>query len=247
MEQDAIRIALFGKENIAAEGILTDNNNAENYDQIESGLIETMKTWKKGGAAYDYLSPNFDTIDKNIKKTANEGPGVRHQYDGLTNTFTKDLLNRLTTIVGGLKYRPDTIYTNWSLIKNWTDWQENNTNLESSKQQVISGQRTLTYRGINIMEIQQYENWRTADFAKDQRTTAQVNANAPKRNHVDTANFAIYCRKQDLQLGVDTESGLRDLRVVFLDGPDKNIYIKANYFLDFRFATPLPNAFRAAL
>ena len=203
MELDVLRISLFGKSDIASANILRDNaNKAKFYDNINSGLVETFKTWKKGGANFDHLASNFDAISKNVNNAANEGPTLDHQYEGFTNTFAKDIFRKLTRIKDGLRHKPDTLYCNWSLAENWRDWQENNVNLESSKSQEVTGAVSNTYRGYPIVVLDRYETWRATDFAKDKRTTAQINANAPERNFVDTANFAVFANKMDLQVGI---------------------------------------------
>lgn len=263
MVQDTIRICLFGgsalssgaatsAKNGAGTNVLTDATKVKEFNQIAYGLIETAKHWRRNEPA---LKDNFINIDKNqTGAITNNVPGTlvpsgilnNEQYN-LSATYARDIFRQLVR-PSYLDIEPDILLCSSSLYYNYTEYLEGNgvtTRLQSDQERETGGSAyrgNNQFRGVPIQEIKRYDTWRAKNFTRNYNAITTAN-----KSHTDTAHFALYARKDNLQVGIASTESVDNLRIVHPDAENDLIYIKGDYYLDFKFVSPLEKSFRVAL
>lgn len=125
--------------------------------------------------------------------------------------------------------------TSNKLFKNYQKW------VKRANGYGVQGNIDLTQKGItdpmvdgeSLTPIVQYDRWRKNDFV----------TGTPPSIHLP--HFALFTRKEYLQVGVDDVASLEEITMEYIGGDDENFYIKANYLVDFKMTNPYE--FRAAI
>ena len=186
-------------------------------------------------AAYDVVKKGllptlqyFNTItelqDNFVELSKNSGTSQQT----LTADYAKGIYEEVVDV---MDFDGDSLFSNHALYKNYSKWMKNALELESSKSQVQQGIPNLIIDGERITPIKNYDRWRKNDFTVS--------------NHTHLPHFALFTKKEYLQIGVDSEAALSDLIFEYPGGSDENFYIKANYMIDFKMTNPYE--FKAAI
>lgn len=225
MELDLLRIVLLGDKDIATQDILTDEATfAKYYDTIDKGLIPTLQ----------YLSTLPEFADSFIDLPQNDAATI-----ALQNTFAADdALKIYEEILDQYDFDPDILLTSNRLFKNYQKWvkRANGYGLQSNVDLTMKGTGDLQVDGQMLKPIVNYDRWKQKDFIVD---------NDPAEDTIHLPHFALNTRKEYLQVGVDSEAALSDLRLEYIGGADETFWIKGNYMLDFKMVNPY--ALKAAL
>lgn len=220
MELDLLRIVLLGDTDIATQSVLTDDAAyAKYYNTIDKGLIPTLQYL----ATLPEFSDNFIDLAQNDEATV-----------ALQNTFAStDALEIFEEVSDQYDFDSDILLSSNRLFKNYAKWvkRANGFGVQSNIDDTIKGVKQAMIDGNNITPIVNYDRWKQKDF---------VQAGA-----VHIPHFALNTRKEFLQVGVDSEAALSDLRFEYIGGKDETFWIKANYMLDFKMVNPY--ALKAAL
>lgn len=217
---DMQRIVLTGDEDIATQGILTDSASmAKFYNTIPKGLIPTLQ----------YLKTFPDFADKFIPLSKNTEATKADQYN-LGSEYALDLYEELTD---QYDFDGDILLTSNRLFKNYVKWlkRANGYGLQSNIDDTVKGIREAQIDGESLVPVVNYDRWKGKDFVTDGK--------------VHLPHFAIFTRKEHLQVGVDSEAALSDLTLEYIGGADERFWIKGNYMLDFKMTNPY--ALKAAL
>ena len=163
------------------------------------------------------LADNFVELTKNAgtDQFTLDADYARGIYENITDTMDFD---------------GDRVLSSYALYKNYENYFKNYL-LESSKMAIQTGIPSLSVDGSQIATIRNYDRWRKNDFLV--------------ADHIHLPHFALNTRKEYLQIGVDSEAALSDLRFEYIGGSDENFYIKANYMMDFKMTNPYE--FKAAI
>lgn len=225
MELDLLRIVLLGDKDIATQDILTDEATyAKFYNTIDKGLIPTLQ----------YLSTLPEFADAFVDLPQNDAATI-----ALQNTFgATDALDIYEKILDQYDFDSDILLTSNRLFKNYQKWvkRANGYGLQSNVDLTMKGTGDLQIDGESLKPIVNYDRWKQKDFIVD---------NDPDPDTIHLPHFALNTRKEYLQVGVDSEAALSDLRLEYIGGADETFWIKANYMLDFKMVNPY--ALKAAL
>ena len=225
MELDLLRIILLGDKDIATQDVLTDTANmAKYYDTIDKGLIPTLQ----------YLRGLPEFADQFVTLAQNNAGTI-----ALQNTFAAtDALDIYEEILDQYDFDSDMLLSSNRLFKNYQKWvkRANGYGLQSNVDLTMKGANNLTVDGEDLKPVVNYDRWRQKDFIVD---------NDPNPDTIHIPHFALNTRKEFLQVGVDSEAALTDLRLEYIGGADETFWIKANYMLDFKMVNPY--ALKAAL
>ncbi|MGV3695502.1 hypothetical protein [Flavobacterium sp.] len=223
MALDLQRNVLMADKDIAAQDILTDEATyAQFYNTIDKGLIPTL--------AYLKTLPEFE--DAFIELDRNTGP-MFDQLD-LPNGYAKDIYRGVVRRNYG--FTGDLLLSSNELYLNYEDWVTEGVGpLQSNIDTVVNGTKNLKISGQAITPVVNYDRWKAKDFV----TGAGDNAT------IHLPHFALFTRKEWLQVGVDDEKSLTDITLEYIGGKEETFWIKANYMLDFKM--PNPYAMKAAL
>lgn len=214
MQQDTQRIVLCADADIAAQNILTDEATyAKFYDTIDKGLIPTL--------AYLKTLPEF--ADQFVALDANTG-SMEDQLN-LSSGYAKDLYRKVVRRNYG--FQGDILLSSNELYLNYEDWLTDGVGpLQSNIDTVVNGTRNLRVSGQAITPVVNYDRWKAKDF---------VTGN-PETIHLP--HFALFTRKEFLQVGVDDVNSLTNIVLEYEGGSSEKFWIKANYMLDFKFTNP---------
>lgn len=222
MKADLLRIVLMGDKDIAAQDILTDEaGKVEFYDIIDKGLLPTLQYLK----TLPEFAGNFVALDKNT--------GAMTDQLNLTTTYALDLYESLLDDV--YDFEGDMLMTSNRLFKNYQKWvkRANGFGVQGNIDATQKGVTDPIVDGESLTPIVQYDRWRKTDF---------VTGVTP---HIHIPHFALFTKKEYLQVGVDDAASLEDITLEYIGGDDESFYIKANYMVDFKMTNPY--AFRAAI
>jgi hypothetical protein len=222
MKADLLRIALMGDKDIASQDILTDEaGKAQFYDIIDKGLLPTLQYLK----TLPEFAGNFVALDKNT--------GAMTDQLNLPATYALDLYESVLDDV--YDFDGDSLLTSNRLFKNYQKWvkRANGFGIQSNVDLTQKGITDPMVDGESLKPIVQYDRWRKNDFV----------TGAPA--HIHLPHFALFTRKEYLQIGVDDAASLEDITLEYIGGKDETFYIKANYLVDFKMTNPY--AFRAAI
>jgi hypothetical protein len=222
MKADLLRIVLMGDKDIAAQDILTDEaGKVQFYDVIDKGLLPTLQYLK----TLPEFAGNFVALDKNT--------GAMTDQLNLTTTYALDLYESLLDDV--YDFEGDTFLTSNRLFKNYQKWvkRANGYGVQGNIDATQKGVTDPIVDGESLTPIVQYDRWRKTDF---------VTGGTP---HIHLPHFALFTKKEHLQVGVDDAASLEDITLEYIGGDDESFYIKANYMVDFKMTNPY--AFRAAI
>lgn len=221
MSLDLQRIVLLGDKDILTQDVLTDEaGKGKFYNTIDKGLIPTLMYLK----TLPEFTNNFVDLDKNtgamtdqLKLDPEYALGV---YEEVVDTYDFD---------------GDILLSSNRLFKNYTSWlkRANGYGVQGNIDSTVKGLGDVTIDGERISPIVNYDRWKNTDFVTGE----------PASIHLP--HFALFSRKEYLQVGVDSEAALQDLRLEYIGGEDETFWIKANYMLDFKLVNPY--AIKAAI
>lgn len=220
MRLDFQRIVLMADEDIADQDILTDEATmAKYYNTIPKGLIPTLQ----------YLKTLPEFTDQFIPLSANNEATVAEQY-ALDPEYALGIYEE---VVDQYDFDGDILLTSNRLFKNYTKWlkRANGYGIQQNIDKTISGIKDATIDGEKLAPIVNYDRWKGKDFV----TAGKV--------HIP--HFALFSKKEYLQVGVDDAAALDNLTFEYVGGADETFWIKGNYMLDFKMVNPY--AMKAAL
>lgn len=222
MKLDLQRIVLMGDEDIAAQNILTDEaGKVKFYDIIDKGLLPTLQYLK----TLPEFAGNFYPLSKNS--------GAMTDQLNLPATYALDLYESVVEDV--TDFDADILLTSNKLFKNYQKWvkRANGYGLQSNVDLTQKGVKNLQVDGENLTPVVHYDRWRKNDFVTGDPA------------HIHLPHFALYTRKEYLQVGVDDAASLEDITLEYIGGSEETFWIKANYLVDFKMTNPY--AFTAAI
>lgn len=220
MKADLLRIVLMGDKDIAAQDILTDEaGKAKFYDIIDKGLLPTLQYLK----TLPEFAGNFVDLTKNT--------GLQAAQLNLDATYALDLYESVLDDV--YDFDGDMLMTSNRLFKNYQKWvkRANGFGIEGNVERTMKGVTDPIVDGEKLTPVVQYDRWRKNDFL-----TA---------GHIHLPHFALFTKKEYLQVGVDDAASLEDITMEYIGGDSETFWIKANYLVDFKMTNPYE--FRAAL
>jgi hypothetical protein len=221
MALDLQRIALMGDKDIAAQDILADEAvKAPFYDIIDKGLIPTLQYLK----TLPEFAGNFVALDKNT--------GARTAQISLDADYA---LNKYEEVVDVYDFDGDTLLSSNIMFKNYQKWvkRANGYGVQGNVDNTQNGVPNPKIDGVDILPIVNYDRWKKNDFTTGATPTTHL------------PHFALFTRKEYLQIGVDDTASLQDLTLEYVGGKDETFWIKANYMVDFKMTNPY--ALKAAL
>lgn len=224
MALDLQRIVLMADKDVAAQDILTDEvTKAQFYNTIDKGLIPTLAYLK----TLPEFADAFVTLDKNTGDMADQLT--------LGNTYALDLYESITDDV--YDFDGDLFLTSNRLYKNYQKWVKrvNGYGLQQNVDLTQNGVKDVSVDGEKLVPVVHYDRWRKADF---------ITGEAPDET-IHLPHFALLTRKEYLQVGVDDQASLTDIKLEYIGGKEETFWIKANYLLDFKMVNPY--AMKAAL
>jgi len=211
---DMQRIVLTGDENIAAQDILTDEAAmAKYYNTIGKGLIPTLQYLK----TLPEFEENFVTLAKNT--------GAKTDQLNLTSEYALGIYEEVTD---QYDFDGDILLSSNRLFKNYEKWvkRANGYGLQSNVDLTQKGVGNLSVNGENISPVVNYDRWKAKDFVTGDPATIHL------------PHFALFTRKEWLQVGVDEQAALQNLTLEYIGGKEETFWIKANYMLDFKMVNP---------
>lgn len=223
MALDMQRIVLTGDKDIAAQDILTDEATmAKFYNTIDKGLIPTLQYLK----TLPEFADQFVALDKNT--------GTWEQQKALGTEYALDLYEE---VVDTYDFDGDILLSSNRLYKNYAKWvkRANGYGLQSNVDLTQKGIKEVFSDGEKVVPVVNYDRWKAKDF---------MTGVAPN-NKVHLPHFALFTKKEFLQVGVDDEASLSNITLEYIGGADETFWIKANYMLDFKMTNPY--AMKAAL
>lgn len=225
MKLDMQRIVLLADEDVATQDILTDEvTMAKYYDTIDKGLISTLQYLK----TLPEFADQFVALSKNAEAT------IPLQY-ALDPEYAVELYEEVTD---QYDFDGDILLSSNRLFKNYTKWLKrgNGYDIQQNIDATKNGVKEAYVDGEKIVPVVNYDRWRAKDFIVD---------NDPAANTIHLPHFALFSRKEYLQVGIDETASLENLTFEYVGGADEKFWIKANYMLDFKMVNPY--AMKAAL
>lgn len=216
MLMDMQRIVLLADEDIEAQNILTNEASmAKFYNTIPKGLISTLqylKTLPEFAENFVALSKNTGAMSSQLSLDAEYALNI---YENVTDQYDFD---------------GDILLSSNVLFKNYEKWvkRANGYGLQSNVDLTQRGVGNLSVNGENILPIVNYDRWKKKDF---------VTGTAPNQT-IHLPHFALFTRKEWLQVGVDEQAALQNLTLEYIGGKEETFWIKANYMLDFKMVNP---------
>jgi hypothetical protein len=215
MTLDLQRIVLLADKDIAALDVLTDEATyTQFYNTIDKGLISTL--------VYLKTLPEFAGMFQPLTKNT----GAMTDQLNLPATYAVELYESITDNV--YDFDGDIFLTSNRLFKNYAKWLKrgNGYSIESNIQRTQDGVTDPRVDGQNLAPVVNYDRWRKKDFITGDPATIYL------------PHFAMFTRKEWLQVGVDDLRSLTDIRMEYVGGADERFWFKANYMLDFKMVNP---------
>jgi hypothetical protein len=218
MALDLQRIALLSDANIATQDILTDPaTKAPFYNIIEKGLIPTLQYLK----TLPEFADNFVTLEQNTGTLADQmffsAEAAVELYESLileSYDFDGDMLlssNRLALSYDKFLRRG------------------NGYNIQGNLDTTQKGIQGAEVSGHPVVSVKNYDRWKKKDFLIE-------DANGDPTIHLP--HFAMFTKKEFLQIGVDDTAALENLTLEYIGGKDETFWIKGNYMVDFKMVNP---------
>lgn len=217
MALDLQRIVLLGDEDIADQDILTDANKAEFYNIIDKGLLPTLAYLK----TLPEFQDSFFTLAKNTGTVAQQ---MDLPEDYALTEYEKLLLETYE-FDGDLLLSSNKMFLNYEAFLR----RANGYGIQSNLDNTINGVKTNKVAGKNVLPIVNYDRWRKTDF-----TISDGNGGLT----IHQPHFALFTRKEYLQVGVDDTASLQKIELEYIGGKEETFWIKANYMVDFKMTNP---------
>lgn len=215
MQLDLQRMVLLSDKDIAAQNILGDEATmVQFYNSIDKGLIPTL--------AYLKTLPEFE--DQFVDLDRNTG-AMADQLD-LPAGYAKNIYK---SVKRRTRFNGDTLLSSLGLYENYEDYVIDGVNpLQSNIDNTQNGVKNLKILGAPITPVQNYDRWKEADFVTGAGDEATIHL----------PHFAVFTRKEFLQVGVDDTASLNEIKLEYIGGSEEKFWIKANYMLDFKMTNP---------
>jgi hypothetical protein len=216
---DLQRMALLSDKDIATQNILTDPLKAPFYNIIDKGLIPTLQYLK----TLPEFAENFVALSKNT--------GLVAVQTALDPEYAVDLYESL--ILESYDFDGDMLLSSNRLALNYDKWlrRGNGYGIQQNIDATQNGVQGAKVSGHLVMPVKNYDRWKKKDF-----TTA---------GSIHLPHFAMYTKKEFLQIGVDDTAALENLTLEYVGGKEETFWIKGNYMFDFKMVNPYE--FKAAL
>lgn len=224
MALDLQRIVLLSDKDIAQQDILTDEaTKAQFYDIIDKGLLPTL--------AYLKTLPEFED---SFFELANN-TGLVAQQMALANDYAVKTYEEL--LLETYEFDGDILLSSNKLFKNYEAFlrRNNGYNVQGNIDATVNGVKSSKIDGVDITPIVNYDRWRKNDFTIP----------AAGGSTIHTPHFALFTRKEFLQVGIDDAASLENITLEYIGGKEETFWIKANYMVDFKMVNPY--AFKASL
>jgi hypothetical protein len=218
MALDLQRMVLLSDKDIASQDILTDEvTKAQFYNIIDKGLIPTLNYLK----TLPEFADSFFTLDKNTGTVAQQ---MSLANDYAVNTYEQLLLETY-------EFDGDILLSSNKLFKNYESFlrRNNGYNVQENIDATVNGVKSSKINGIDITPIVKYDGWRKNDFTI---------SNGSGGFTIHQPHFALFTRKEYLQVGIDDTASLSDITLEYIGGKEETFWIKANYMVDFKMTNP---------
>ncbi|GLB53053.1 hypothetical protein NBRC110019_20930 [Neptunitalea chrysea] len=215
MQLDLQRMVLMADADIENQDILTDEATyAQYYNTIDKGLIPTLQYLK----TLPEFADKFVALDKNAATT------VADQYD-LGSEYALGIYEGLTD---QYDFDGDVLLSSNRLFKNYTKWikRANGYGVQSNIDDTLKGVKDASVDGEKVLPLVNYDRWRANDFTIGDPATIHL------------PHFALFTRKEFLQVGIDDAAALENLTFEYIGGSEETFWIKGNYMLDFKMVNP---------
>jgi hypothetical protein len=220
MKEDFLRMVLLSDSNIDSQDILSDEaTKLPFYNIIDKGLIPTLQYLK----TLPEFADNFIPLDKNT--------GVIATQMNLGAEYALDLYESL--ILETYDFEGDTLLSSNRLAKNYDAYlrRGNGFGVQSNLDATKNGVEAAKVSGQLVTPIVRYDYWKKQDFTTN--------------GSIHLPHFALFTKKEFLQVGVDDASALENLTIEYIGGADESLWIKGNYMFDFKMTNPF--ALKAAI
>ncbi|MEE4246324.1 MAG: hypothetical protein V2I33_13025 [Kangiellaceae bacterium] len=216
MQLDMQRTVLMSDADIADQDILTDEATfAKYYNNIDKGLIPTLQ--------YLNTLPEFAN---DIVALAKNAEATTAAQLNLGTTEALDIYESL--ILETYEFDGDLLLSSNKLALNYDAWlrRGNGYGVEGNVGRTAQGISGATVAGFPVTPVKNYDRWKAKDFVTGD----------PAKIHLP--HFALFTRKEWLQVGVDDTAALEDLTLEYIGGKEETFWIKGNYMLDFKMVNP---------
>lgn len=218
MALDLQRIALLSDSGIASQGILTDPIvKAPFYNIIDKGLIPTLQ----------YLQTLPEFAENFIPLTNNTGDlAVQTLF---TPEYAVELYEAL--ILESYDFDGDMLLSSNRLALNYDAFlrRGNGYGIQQNIDATLNGVQGARVAGQPVVPVKNYDRWKKKDF------TIPAGGGA---STIHLPHFALFTRKEFLQIGVDDTAALENLTLEYIGGSDETFWIKGNYMVDFKMVNP---------
>jgi hypothetical protein len=225
MALDLQRIVLLSDKDIAEQEILTDvEEKSQFYDIIDKGLLPTL--------AYLKTLPEFEGQFFELEKNT----GTVAEQMALANDYAVKKYEEL--LLETYEFDGDILLSSNKLVKNYEAFlrRQNGYNIQGNLDATVNGVKSPKIDGVDITPVVNFDRWKKTDFTID-------NGNGGLTIH--QPHFALFTRKEFLQVGIDDAASLENITLEYIGGKEETFWIKANYMVDFKMTNPY--AFKAIL
>lgn len=221
MRLDLQRMTLLSDQDILTQGVLTDDAaKGQFYNTIDKGLIPTLQ--------YLRTLPEFEEAFSDIEQNAETTTAAQMSFE------SEDAVNIYEDLIlEAYDFDGNHLLSSNKLALSYDKWlrRGNGYGVERNIDSTTNGVQAAKVSGYPVTPIKNYDRWKKNDFTQG--------------GAVHLPHFAFFGRKEDLQIGVDSDSALEDLTFEYIGGKEETFWIKGNYMLDFKMVNPY--AMRVAL
>ena len=219
MMLDLQRMALLSDKDISSQNILTDKaGKAQFYNIIDKGLIPTLQYLK----TLPEFAENFVGLSKNT--------GLVADQMNLDADYAVKLYESL--ILESYDFDGDMIMSSNKLALNYDAFlrRGNGYGIQQNIDATVNGVQAAKVSGVPVVPVKNYDRWKKKDFT--------IPAVPAPGNTIHLPHFALYAKKESLQIGVDDTAALENLTLEYIGGSEEKFWIKGNYMFDFKMVNP---------
>ena len=218
MVMDLQRMALLSDKDIATQDVLTDPLKAPFYNIIDKGLIPTLQYLK----TLPEFAENFVTLTKNT--------GIVADQMNLDDDYAVKLYESL--ILESYDFDGDMLMSSNKLALNYDAFlrRGNGHSIQQNLDATRNGIQNAMVAGHPVVPVRNYDRWKKKDFT--------IDFNPGPGNTIHLPHFALYTKKEFLQIGVDDTAALENLTLEYIGGAEEKFWIKGNYMFDFKMVNP---------
>jgi len=218
MVLDLQRMALLSDKDIATQDILTDVAKAPFYNIIDKGLIPTLQ--------YLQTLPEFE---ENFVALS-ENTGLIADQLALADDYAVKLYESL--ILESYDFDGDMLLSSNRLALNYDAFlrRGNGYNVQGNLDATQNGVKNAMVSGHPVVPVKNYDRWKKKDFT--------IDADPGPGSTIHLPHFALFTKKEFLQIGVDDTAALENLTMEYIGGSEEKFWIKGNYMFDFKMVNP---------